>query len=643
MGETELMGGLPVVAEGVPPAYLTGGRSPDVHQDRVVDAPTDARFVVEAGPGFGKTDVACARVARLVDEEGVEPTSILLLSFTRTAVKEMRARIAALAADGAGVADVEIRTLDSFAWQLRTSLEGSDQDVVQSYEDSIALLADRLRDPSSELRDRLESYSHVFVDEAQDLHGPRVDLVVGLLSALPGDCGWTVFLDPAQAIYGWSEDEEEGTLDHRDLLERLPPFEPVQLQTLFRTRDPGLRRLLLGGRALVLDESISDRATRLRAVLDDRAEGTRKAMGYTIDDLRGLLGKDADDLFVLFRTRAGALDASSWLLGKKPAIPHRLRFGALPVTVSPWVALVVRGAFELAGGTVQVREEHLLEAFESISNPWMVRGWSAPQACAALRRIARSGGRRPIDLRRVADAIARRHYPDDLFHREVGSGGPIIGTVHGAKGREARRVVMTVAPPRDGMDEDAELGEARVLYVALSRAKEELRVRLVKRGPWGRLENGRVWQRRKAWRVEVGRDGDVDPALSLEGRGSEEVAAQQARVAAFDGQISDLNLFPDRERDWHWQLRLEDHEVIAEMSPGFKSDVWDVVQQGRWRKESRVRPHGQINYVRWFDVTTVALPRDHLALKQIPEPWKSLRCWLMPVVSGLGWFKTRVY
>jgi len=579
-----------------------------------------------------------------VDEEGVEPTSILLLSFTRTAVKEMRARIAALAADGADVADVEIRTLDSFAWQLRTSLEGGDQDVVQSYEDSIALLAERLRDPSSELSDRLESYSHVFVDEAQDLHGPRVDLVVGLLSALPEDCGWTVFLDPAQAIYGWSEDEEEGTLDHRDLLERLPPFESVQLQTLFRTRDPELRHLLLGGRALVLDESIPDRANRLRAVLDARAEGTRKAMGYTVDDLRELLRKDADDLFVLFRTRASALDASSWLLGKKPAIPHRLRFGALPVTVSPWVALLVRGAFELAGGTVHVREEHLLEAFEAITNSWMVRGWSAPQASAALRRIARSGGRRPIDLRRVAEAIATRHYPDDLFHREVGTGGPIIGTVHGAKGREARRVVMTIAPPRDDMDADAELGEARVLYVALSRAKDELRVRQVKRGRWGRLENGRVWQQqRKARRVEVGRDGDIDPALSLVDRDSEEIAAQQARMAAFDGQIIDLNLFPDRDRDWRWQLRLEDRQVIAELSSVFKNDVWDVVQQGRGRAESRLRPHGQIKYVRWFGVTTVALPRDHLALRQIPEPWKSLRCWLMPVVSGLGRFQTRAY
>ena len=81
-------------------------RVPDASQDAIVTAPTDARMLVEAGPGYGKTDVACARVAHLI-ADGVAPPQILLLSFTRTAVREMRTRIQQLAVRGTDVRGVE--------------------------------------------------------------------------------------------------------------------------------------------------------------------------------------------------------------------------------------------------------------------------------------------------------------------------------------------------------------------------------------------------------------------------------------------------------------------------------------------------------------------------------------------------------
>ena len=41
---------------------------------------------------------------------------------------------------------------------------------------------------------------HVLVDEIQDLVGPRAQLVMALLRL--ADAGFTLFGDPAQAIYG---------------------------------------------------------------------------------------------------------------------------------------------------------------------------------------------------------------------------------------------------------------------------------------------------------------------------------------------------------------------------------------------------------------------------------------------------------
>ena len=58
----------------------------------MVEAQFDDKIVVHAGPGMGKTAVACARVSELIRQD-VEPANIWLLSFTRTAVAEIRDRI----------------------------------------------------------------------------------------------------------------------------------------------------------------------------------------------------------------------------------------------------------------------------------------------------------------------------------------------------------------------------------------------------------------------------------------------------------------------------------------------------------------------------------------------------------------------
>lgn len=54
----------------------------------ILEAPACWQFVI-AGPGAGKTAVACQRIAYLIDE-AVPPSRLLLASFTRTAVAELR-------------------------------------------------------------------------------------------------------------------------------------------------------------------------------------------------------------------------------------------------------------------------------------------------------------------------------------------------------------------------------------------------------------------------------------------------------------------------------------------------------------------------------------------------------------------------
>ena len=67
-------------------------------EDQRTAAQSATPALIVAGPGTGKTSTLVARVAHLVREEGVAPASILALTFSNKAAREMRERLALLLA-----------------------------------------------------------------------------------------------------------------------------------------------------------------------------------------------------------------------------------------------------------------------------------------------------------------------------------------------------------------------------------------------------------------------------------------------------------------------------------------------------------------------------------------------------------------
>ncbi|HEY2593921.1 MAG TPA: UvrD-helicase domain-containing protein, partial [Chloroflexota bacterium] len=72
-------------------------------------------FLLEAGPGTGKTRTLVARVVHLL-EQGVPPSSILALTFSNKAAEEMRARVALVAPDAAPL--IWMGTFHAFGLEL---------------------------------------------------------------------------------------------------------------------------------------------------------------------------------------------------------------------------------------------------------------------------------------------------------------------------------------------------------------------------------------------------------------------------------------------------------------------------------------------------------------------------------------------
>jgi DNA helicase-2/ATP-dependent DNA helicase PcrA len=485
------------------PGITDGPRPLDREQALVARSEPCAHLIVEAPPGSGKTHVAIARIAELIDR-GVAPARIWLLSFTRVAVEEMRLRASQTIGSASSV---NVATFDSFASQLVRGFGARGGAVRRNYEETITEATRLITEPDSATQDFLRSIEHVVIDEAQDVVGSRRDLVSKFLRSLSTDCGVTVLGDPYQSIYGWQED---GPSTQKSLLMSPDPsYRLTSLRGDHRTEQPSLALLFEAARSVLEDigRSPEQRYDAIRALFESGAEQRLANLDAVGSSSRSL---------VLFRGRRPLISCAQALArnGKR----SRMKLSNRSNVVAPWIGAILSGvqpAARLGKADVGTLLEDVRGKHSSLD---LDSAWNE------LRTIANSTSGSLV-VSEVCEAIDRGLAVRFLFDH-VGSSGPLLSTIHGAKGKEADTVyLMLPGRPASG-DPDIDWDEeARILYVGATRAKRRLVIGSSRSGKLVPTAEGRLWRgSRTDFSVEIGLPGD---ALAL-GQDSDSKRARSA-------------------------------------------------------------------------------------------------------------------
>jgi DNA helicase-2/ATP-dependent DNA helicase PcrA len=315
-------------------------------------------------------------------------------------------------------------------------------------------------------------YRHVLVDEAQDLNPVQF----GLLRELVGDRR-DLFLvgDPTQSIYAFNGSDPALLAD---VEQHFPGVEIVRLPVNHRSIpavvDAGMHVLRTSGQAADAVAAREDGPpVAIHAAADAPAEAELVArLARDLDP--GVVGRG--DVGVVARTNA-----------QLPALAAALEAAGLPVrrdAITPGspLALAVRAAATLPSASRLRAWAHDVTEDEAAE--------AEAAELAAQRRVAGA----VLEFLRDhpgGDGASFRAWiaTTNPFSSGPGSGGIEVLTFHGAKGREWQTVFVTgvetgLVPHRSATTGEAKAEEARLLHVALTRARDELIV------TWARRRGG---------------------------------------------------------------------------------------------------------------------------------------------------------
>ncbi|WP_037451924.1 UvrD-helicase domain-containing protein [Sphingobium chlorophenolicum] len=623
-------------------------------RNAILSAGPEVRMLVEAGPGTGKTQMSALRLAGLIRRD-LSPGQVLVLSFSRSAVRTLTRRLTVVAAADAHIVEelryVSVRTFDSWAFRILRLLGNDPSELLRrAHDENIAAVTNAITGPAREVvRQLIGDRRHLIVDEFQDLPGVRGELVLALLDLMapPGQsgCGFTILGDPAQAIYGFAADK--GAMTPRQYWDKVQKLYHGELrihslQVNHRATEPlaalsaQLRSVLLGS---LPDE---EKLKLIRTVIAELPEQSGSLDG---------LGSESGSKAVLTRTNGEAVRVLQNIMGpgvKGPEAPVRIRAANYASLPPAWIAGLLRPA--RAPTMPRMQFDRIYERLASIWDDEMRKRLELPACEVAWARLMQASGA-PADGTSLdlAELRARLAWPDSFpDDQPLVDDALIVTTVHQSKGMEFDIVTLLDRSADDDVPvPDAPGEEASVGYVGVTRAARALR----RSGGDELYPAPRDWKftggrsRLCHWRngwlnLEMGQPGDVDPVgfvdPTLHGgkAGVDDLQAfllENARtLEGHKVMLCQKNV----EGKVHWTIHLQDDREPGRLLGRTKSqltyDLLHVLHDRGFKLPWR------IFNLRISAVGTLTSDAE-CALE---EPDRSSRLWLGVGLFGTGDFKT---
>lgn len=395
-----------------------------------------------AGPGTGKTFTAARRIGAIVEHyesaANIEAGQVLCVTFTNAATDVTKKRLRDLHINSS---NVRVTTLDKFAHFLGAQLQMAPSDGLGSYDENINDIVKAVKERQK--LDYLFSIGHIIVDEAQDIFGTRRELL-DLLLSMGLDAGWTVFGDPAQTIYDYSDEDSAGSF-LQGLIDQ-KKFDHLVLEIDHRAQNDDVRKIRSLGKEL-------RDSTSGRSGIDRLWDSYMDLKGLQPAELVAVAasnsGRSLDSVGVLFRTNREVLKFSHELAVQ--GVVHQLLNDRKEFLIPEWVA----------------NFERLTNKDEVLS---VVPSFIEKESMSfVLEKWCYGGLGKKISLRNFAEALDAGKIPEIMRTNDTTRFQ--VSTVHRVKGMEFDRVYVGLN--KNNLDEN-ELEEARILFVGMTRSRKDV-------------------------------------------------------------------------------------------------------------------------------------------------------------------------
>ena len=478
-------------------------------QISAVGRPVADNMLILAGPGSGKTTVIVHRCANLLEVERIPARQILVLCFNHSSAMVLKKRLSQLvgrAAKGVTVATYHGAAMRLAGISIRDMAESHHKDGIdfdRIIKEAVKLLTGQ-KDISGiepdEVRDRLlAGYSHILVDEYQDIDQDQYDLVSAIAGrALAEEDGRLTIMavgDDDQNIYTFrganvgfirrfQEDyrtkiiylvENYRSSRHiiaasnaliRNNRDRMKGAHPICIN---RERQPNLP----GGRWQQLDP-VSQGRVQIVAVKDRLHQAS-----YIKGEIDRIMSLDANvtwpDFAILSRTKAPLAAVRSVMENAGYPLKSTLDEG-LPLhrvreiqEALEWLMAKENEntrASDLQTGLNEIRGE-------KESNTW----WQLIDLFLESYRDETADSILPVSrmIDRLYEFVAEQRREKVVGH------GIFMSTIHSAKGTEFPHVFVLDSDWRQPVGEARWEEERRVMYVGMTRAEETLHLLKIQR------------------------------------------------------------------------------------------------------------------------------------------------------------------